>query len=77
MKQINPKNQQEEWLRVLDKGLITIPKIWREELGMEPGMVVRAKKYAGNLIIEPQIKYAPLRTFTDEEIDQWVKDDQL
>ncbi len=77
MKQANLQNRQEEWLRVLDKGLITIPKTWREEMGLKPGMVVRAQKSNGNFIIMPQIKFAPLRTFTDEEIDQWVKDDQI
>lgn len=70
-------NQQEEWLRVLDKGLITIPKFWREEMGLRPGSIVRAQKSNGYLIIKPQKKYASLRTFTDEQIDQWVKDDQL
>ncbi len=77
MNQPTYSNQQEEWLKVLDKGLITIPKNWREEMGMEPGKVVRARRDGNKVIIEPQVKYAPIRTFTDAQIDQWLKDDKL
>jgi len=31
----------EEWLKILDKGMLTIPKKWREELGFEKGKVSR------------------------------------
>jgi antidote-toxin recognition MazE-like antitoxin len=32
----------EEWLKVLGKGMITLPKKWRDEMGIENGDVVKA-----------------------------------
>lgn len=64
-------NSNEEWLKVLSKGLITIPKAWRDELGIMEGTVVKARKEGKKVVFES------IRTFTDEEIDQWLKDDIL
>lgn len=68
---------EEEYLRVLTKGLITLPIAWREELGIKPGAVVTAKKTGNKITLEPQKTYLPLRVYTDEEINQFVKDDVL
>ncbi len=68
---------QEEWLKVLSKGMITIPKNWREELGIEEGKMVQAKKVANQVIIEPMIKPAPYRIYTKVELRQFLKDDRL
>ena len=37
------QNKHEEWLRVLGKGMITLPKKWRDEMGIENGDVVKQK----------------------------------
>ena len=34
---------QETWIKVLSKGVITIPKEFREQLGLEEGVVVKAR----------------------------------
>lgn len=68
---------QEEWLRVLGKGMITLPIRWRKDMGITPGKVVKAKKIGNKVVIENEALYAPIRSYTDEEIDQFVKDDQL
>jgi len=34
----------QEWLKVLGKGMITLPKKWRDEMGINQGDVVKAKK---------------------------------
>ncbi len=44
MKQIQSDKTDQEWLKVLGKGMITIPKVWRDELGLDEGKVVKAEK---------------------------------
>lgn len=76
MSNLLTSNQEEEWVRILGKGMVTIPKSWRDELGLEEGEVVRAKKVGNKVIFEAQIP-APYRIFSDEEIKGWLKEDQL
>lgn len=68
---------QEEWLKVLTKGMITIPKVWRQTLGLKEGDLVRARRIADQLIIEPIEKKAPYRIYTQKELQQFLKDDRL
>lgn len=78
MSQIAIKNTEEEWLKVLGKGMVTIPKSWREELGIEGGDILKAKKEGNRVVIEPQkMKRAPYRIYTDSEIDEFLKEDIL
>lgn len=79
MSQTSINNNQEEWLKVLGKGMVTLPKKWREELGIETGGVVKAKKEGGKVIIEAQEtgKKAPYRVYSDTEIDEFLKEDVL
>ena len=68
--------QDEVWIKILPKGLITLPKKMREKLDIKAGDIAKVKISAGSIVIEPResVKY---RFFTDKEIDRWVKDDQL
>ena len=77
MKQIATNTSQEEYLRVLGKGMITIPKQWRDELGLEEGKIVKAEKVGNKLTIEVSEEKAPYRTFSDTEIEQWLEADKL
>ncbi|PIQ72535.1 hypothetical protein CO007_05895 [Candidatus Roizmanbacteria bacterium CG_4_8_14_3_um_filter_36_10] len=70
-------NQQEEWLKILTKGMVTIPKSWRKELGIEEGKMVKAKKIANQIIIEPMEKPVSYRTYSQKELQQFLKDDRL
>lgn len=79
MNQVLP-NIKEEWLKVLGKGMVTLPKKWRQELGIESGDVVKARKEGNKVVIEaqPQIKSnAPFRVFSDAEIDEFLEEDKL
>ena len=67
----------EEWLKILDKGMLTIPKKWREELGFEKGKVIKAKKTGRTIVIEPIEEEAPYRLYTDKEISEFLKADKL
>lgn len=78
MNQTPINNNKEEWLKVLGKGMVTLPKQWRDELGIESGDVVKARKKGKMVMIEPQkIKSAPYRIYSDSEIDEFLKTDIL
>lgn len=78
MKQTSTSTDREEWLKVLGKGLVTIPKRWRDEMGIESGGVVRAKKEGNKVIIESlQNKQPPYRVYTTKEINEFLKEDEL
>ena len=77
MKQVSSNKSQEEYLRILGKGMVTIPKAWRDELGLEEGGIVRAQRVGSKMIIESESKPVPYRIFSNEEIEEWLKEDQL
>lgn len=63
---------------MLGKGMVTIPKQWREELGIEEGEVVKARKEGNTVIIEPsQSKSVPYRVYSDSEIEEFLQEDRL
>jgi AbrB family looped-hinge helix DNA binding protein len=70
---------QEMWIKILSKGIITIPKEFREQLGLAEGDVAKAKIVGGKLVIQSRktAEYEDYRIFTKEQIDEWVKEDQL
>ncbi len=70
---------QETWIKVLSKGVITIPKEFREQLGLEEGDVAKAKVVGDTLIIQSRkvAQYKDYRLFTKEQINRMVKEDQL
>lgn len=73
------KDVQEEWLKILGKGMITIPKKWREAMGISTGDVVKAKKMGERVVIETQKVHAPVpyRIYTKSEIDDFLKEDRV
>ena len=80
MAQTTVNNNQEEWLKVLGKGMITLPKKWRDEMGIGNGDIVKAKKEGNKVVIEPQSQMkatAPYRVFNDTEIDKFLTADTL
>ena len=69
--------KQEELLRILTKGMVTIPKQWRDALGIKEGGWIRARNEGGAIILDPLTKEAPYRIYTQEEIDEFLRDDAL
>ena len=58
--------------------MITLPKRWGDELGIENGTLVKTRKEGNKLIIEVQPrKLAPYRVYSDAEIDEFLKEDEL
>ena len=71
-------NIQETWLKVLGKGMITLPKKWREDMGVATGDVIKAKKEGAKVVIEArQTRTVPYRVYSDSEIEEFVKADKL
>ena len=70
-------DQQEEWLKILTKGMVTLPKSWRKELGIEEGKMVKAKMVANQIIIEPMEKPVLYRIYSQKELQQFLRDDKL
>lgn len=64
---------QEEIISLQPKGLITIPKKFRQEIGLTDKSIIKIKKEGNRLIIEPvtTIPY-PVRTYTKEEIKEFL-----
>jgi AbrB family looped-hinge helix DNA binding protein len=69
--------KQEEWLKVLGKGMVTIPKRWRDELGFGKGDILKAKKKVNKIVIEFRKKAAPYRIYSKAELTRFIKDDAL
>ena len=72
-------NKKEQWLKVLGKGMLTLPKRWRNEAGLETGDVVKAKKEGSKVVIElkERSKQVPYRIYTDAELKQFLEEDRL
>src|SRR3712207_1059387 len=78
MAQALQNTNREEWLKVLGKGMVTIPKKWRDEMGIEDGDVVKAKRQGNTVVIEPQREpNAPYRVFGADEIKEFLEEDKL
>lgn len=78
MKQTIINTNQQEWLKVLGKGMVTLPKKWRDELGISTGDIVKAKKEGNRVVIEAQqSNLAPYRVYSDAEIDAFLKEDKI
>ena len=65
-----------EWIKILSKGMITIPKAFRDELGIKEGEIARIKKVGRRLIIEPR-EIADYEVYSDEELKAMLEEDNL
>lgn len=79
MQTLQPTKPQDTWVKVLSKGVITIPKEFRKQLGLEEGDVAKAKVEGDKLIIQSRKSATneDYRIFTKKQIDTWVREDQL
>lgn len=64
---------QEEIIKILPKGIMTIPKKFREKLGFDIEGFARVKEEKGRLIVESvRMLLYPVRSYTDEEINEFI-----
>lgn len=71
--QLNTQITQEEIVKFQPKGLLTIPKKFRQKLGFGEKSLVRIKIEKGKLTIEPlrTLSY-PVRTYTETEVREFL-----
>lgn len=68
---------QEEIIKIQPKGLITIPKRFRQELGFEENGLVRVKGEKGRLIMESvRVLPFPVRSYSKDEIQEFFELDK-
>ena len=78
MNQTTTNITQEQWLKVLGKGMVTLPKKWRDEMRIQNGDILKAKKEGNKVIIESaQGPKTPYRVYTKAEIEEFIKEDEL
>lgn len=63
----------EELVKIQPKGVITIPKKFRDSLGITDNDFIRIKKEKGKITIEPvrTLPY-PVRSYTGDEIKEFL-----
>ncbi len=76
MQTANKNGYQQEWIKILTKGMITIPKSFRDELSLREGEVARIKKVGRRLIIEP-LDVIDYEIYGDKEFKEMLRDDKL
>lgn len=66
----------EEWVKILAKGMITIPKSFRDALGIKKGEVAKIKKIGQRLLIEPR-EVVDYEVYGNKEFKKMLKEDKL
>ena len=67
---------QSQWVKILSKGLITIPNDFRKALDLKVGEVARIKKVGRRLVLEPR-DVADYELYSDKEFKRMIKEDKL
>jgi len=68
---------QEDIVKIQPKGLLTIPKKFREELGIKEDSFVRVIKVQRRLIIEPaRVLSYPGRSYSESELEEFFDFDK-
>lgn len=67
---------EEEWVKILAKGMVTIPKSFREKTGINEGDVAKVKRIGRRLIIEPR-DMADYEIYSDSEFKEMIEEDKL
>ncbi len=67
----------EDIIKMQPKGTMTIPKKLRQQAGFTDRGLVRVKAQKGKITLEQVYTTPyPVRTFTDEEINEWLELDR-
>ena len=66
----------EEWVKILGKGMVTIPKKFRDDLGIREGEVARIRKVGSRLVVESR-DAAAYEIYSDREFREMMLADKL
>lgn len=68
---------QEELVKLQPKGLLTIPKKFRTQIGLKENSILKIKQDKNRLILEPvYVLEYPVRRYTKEEIGEFLALDE-
>jgi len=67
---------QTEWVKVLNKGLVTLPKNFRDTVGIRAGDVAKVRMVGRRLVIEPR-DLADYEVYSQKELKQMLQADKL
>ncbi|OGK21651.1 hypothetical protein A3C23_02645 [Candidatus Roizmanbacteria bacterium RIFCSPHIGHO2_02_FULL_37_13b] len=73
---VTTSQTQTEWVKILSKGMVTIPKSFRDALGIKEGEVARIKKVGKRLIIEAR-DTVDYEVYDDKEFKKILEEDKL
>lgn len=73
----NTSYNQIEWVKVLDKGIVTLPKKMRDKLGIKSGDITQARVSGNSIIISTQNFVEGVREYSQEDLSRWEKGDTL
>lgn len=73
----NSSQSEEELVKIQARGLLTIPKRFRQDLSLKANSLARLKKEKGRLIIEPvrTLPY-PVRSYTEKDLKEFLELDK-
>ena len=66
----------EEWVKILGKGMVTIPKKFRDDLGIREGEVARIRKIGNRLVVESR-DAVTYEIYSDDEFREMMLADKL
>ena len=66
----------EEWVKIFGKGMVTIPKKFRDDLGIREGEVARIRKVGNRLVVESR-DAATYEIYSDDEFREMMLADKL
>lgn len=69
-------SQDNSWIKILDKGMVTIPKKFREKFNFRKGDMLKIRLENNQLIIEPT-QQTEFRDFSNSYLKEMLKDDAL
>ena len=71
------QSAQEEIIKLQPRGVLTIPKKFRQNIGFKENSFVRIKKKKWQLVIEPvRILPYPVRSYKQKELEKFFKLDK-
>ena len=76
MKPLMIVDYQSEWVKILTKGLVTLPKNFRDSVGIREGDVARIRKIGRRLVIEPR-DLVDYEVYPDKDLKAMLREDKL
>lgn len=64
-------------MQLPSRGQVTLPREFRQQLGLEEGDLIQMRLVEGGIEITPLAPEQPQRLYTEAEIGQFLEDDRI